>query len=59
MRKRKSHTEKLLEEARKNPSRICHDERQVTLWDYLKQKGFADLDKAISNAMAQTKKEDE
>ena len=44
---RKSRAEALLERARKNPSPHVSHSDQMELLDYIKQKAFEDLDRAI------------
>ena len=45
--RRKTKAEALLERARKNPSPHVSHSDQMELLDYIKQKAFADLDRAI------------
>ncbi len=48
MTKRKSYVEKLLNKIRLRPSETCHDPRQLTLEGAIKQRAFAELDRAIA-----------
>jgi hypothetical protein len=43
--------EKVLHEARRNPSPTCNDPRQLTLEDAIKQRAFASLDAAIKQTL--------
>jgi hypothetical protein len=50
-RKRRTKAEAIREKARKEPSQTCHDPRQISLFDLVKSKAFAELDKAIEEAL--------
>lgn len=50
-RKKRIGAEKILHEARLNPSPFCKDPRQLTLMDAIKQQAFADLDRAIESTL--------
>jgi hypothetical protein len=45
--KKLTRIEKILKAAREKPSPTCNEPKQVDLFDYDKQQGFAKLDEAI------------
>jgi hypothetical protein len=47
---RQTDVEKLLKKHREKPTPTIIDRRQITLWDHLKEAGFAKLDAAIKKA---------
>jgi hypothetical protein len=49
-RSRMSKAELILDDARHNPSKTCHDRRQLTFDNYLKHQAFAKLDEVIAAA---------
>jgi hypothetical protein len=50
-RKKRTPAEKILHEARLNPSPFCKDPRQISFLDYAKSQGFAALDRAIADTL--------
>ena len=50
-RKKRNAAEKILHEARLNPSRTCNDPRQLTLEGAISQRAFDNLDEAIKQMM--------
>jgi hypothetical protein len=50
--------EKLLKHARENPSPICHDPRQVDLFEHEKREAFAKLDKVVAEKLEEIAAQD-
>jgi hypothetical protein len=50
-RTRKTRAERLLEQARKEPSPTINDPRQISFFDHEKAEAFAKLDEAIAAAL--------
>jgi hypothetical protein len=50
-RRKRTAAEKLLHEARQNPSRTCNDPRQLSLTDAIKQRAFYNLDQEIARKL--------
>jgi hypothetical protein len=47
-RPRLTRVEKILKQARENPSQTCYDPKQIDLFDYEKRQAFATVDAAIA-----------
>ena len=52
--KKLNHAEALLRDARRNPSRMCRDPRQLDLDDFVMSQAFAQLDKSIKAALEES-----
>ena len=52
-RRKMTRGERILDDARNNPSPTCRDRRQLDLLDAIKQRAFAALDQSIKEVLAQ------